>query len=217
MDLFQEFLQQSIEVKTTGKKRLYGILVEIGTDIIVVYNGEDYVYIPNTHVLKIRKYKQKEISWKEEEFSSMDHLSLRKILTNSKGVFAEINVTGSESIHGYVTSILSDYFVFYSPVYKTLFIPFRHLKSFIPYQKHQTPYSLKREKFPINPSGITVARTLNIQLEKLVGRIIILDLGLSTDKIGQLKSISGNYLELATARGETVYININHVKSVHFQ
>ncbi|WP_085992588.1 DUF2642 domain-containing protein [Oceanobacillus senegalensis] len=218
MNLLNSYIQKQIEVKLSGKKRHFGLLLEQGSDVIVIYNGEDYVYIPYMHIQKIKNADGEDIRMnKEDEIQITDHLSIRKVLTTSKGIFAEISVTDTETIHGYVTSILNDYFVFYSPVYKTMFIPFKHLKWLIPYHRHQTPYALEREKFPVKPSNITLARTLAIQLEKLKGQIIVLDLGLATDKIGQLKRISDNYLELATAREDPVLINLHHIKSVHFQ
>ncbi|RKQ37986.1 DUF2642 domain-containing protein [Oceanobacillus halophilus] len=217
MDLFEKYLQQQIEVIVSGTKRHSGILLAQGTDTIVIYNGEDYVYISNSHIQKLKKSERKKIQMTSEDEIEWNNLSIRKILTSYKGVFTEISVTDTETIHGYVTSVLNDYFVFYSPVYKTMFIPLKNIKWLIPYRSHQTPYALGNERFPVKPSNITVARTFDIQLEKLIGQIIILDLGLATDKIGQLKKITDNYLELATAREDSVYINLLHVKSVHFQ
>lgn len=218
MNLLAKYLQQTIEIEVSGKKTHYGILLEIGSDIIVIYNGVDYLYIPNMHIQKVRQHHTDDIAKDNStDIYISDQLSLRKVLINAKGLFSEIFVTGTQSIHGYITSILNDYFVFYSPVYKTMFIPFRHLKWLIPYHDHQTPYSLEKEMLPVNPSTISVARTLDVQLEKLLGQIIVIDLAPTTDKIGQLKSIKENYLELATARQDSVYLNLHHIKTVHFQ
>ncbi|WP_404451125.1 DUF2642 domain-containing protein [Virgibacillus necropolis] len=218
MDILKKYLQQTIEVEISGKKTHYGILLEIGSDILVIYNGVDFLYIPNMHIQKVKQNTEEEIAIDNAaDIQISDQLSLRKVLTNAKGLFSEIFVTGTQSIHGYVTSILNDYFVFYSPVYKTMFIPFRHLKWLIPYHDHQTPYSLEKEMLPVNPSTISVSRTLDVQLEKLIGQIIVIDLAPTTDKIGQLKTIQGKYLELATARQDTVYVNLHHIKTIHFQ
>ncbi|RLL45128.1 DUF2642 domain-containing protein [Oceanobacillus piezotolerans] len=218
MELIDPLIQQPLEVNITGNSRHHGILVDIGTDVIVLYNGDDYLYIPIKHIKKIKKDERGK-TVDNDKYLALEHLSLRKILMKSRGVFAEINVNGNENetVHGYVTNILNDYCVFYSPVYKTLYIPLHQLKWFIPYKNHQSPYTLERGMFSIFPSNLTLARTLDIQLEKLKGQIIVLDLGLSTDKIGLLKGISGNLIELATARGDSLLTNIQHIKSVHFQ
>lgn len=218
MIILKKYLQQTIEIEVSGKRLHYGILLEIGSDILVIYNGVDYLYIPNMHIQKIKQNNDIEITIDHTvDIQTNEQLSLRKVLTNAKGLFSEIFVTGMQSIHGYITSILNDYFVFYSPVYKTMFIPIRHLKWLIPYHDHQTPYSLAKEMLPVNPSTISVSRTLDVQLEKLIGQIIVIDLASTEDKIGQLKAIKGSYLELTTAREEPVYINLHHIKTVHFQ
>ncbi|RDW15509.1 DUF2642 domain-containing protein [Oceanobacillus chungangensis] len=218
MDILNKYLQQVIEIEISGKRPHIGILLEIGSDVLVIYNGIDYIYISNMHIQKVKQNVDEEITMDDGENAHIhDQISLRKVLTNAKGMFSEIFVTGQQSIHGYITSILNDYFVFYSPVYKTMYIPFRHLKWLIPYHDHQTPYSLEKEMLPVNPSALSVSRTLDIQIEKLVGQIVVIDLAPTTDKIGQLKKIKGSYLELATARQDTVYVNIHHVQTIHFQ
>ncbi|RDW16493.1 DUF2642 domain-containing protein [Oceanobacillus arenosus] len=218
MDILNKYLQQVIEIEISGKKTHIGILLDIGSDVLVIFNGIDYIYVSNMHIQKVKQNVDEEITLEDKSNVHInDQISLRKVLTSAKGMFSEIFVTGQQSIHGYITSILNDYFVFYSPVYKTMYIPFRHLKWLIPYHDNQTPYSLEKEMLPVNPSALNVSRTLDIQIKKLIGQIVVIDLASTTDKIGQLKKIQGSYLELATARQDTVYVNLHHVQTIHFQ
>lgn len=220
MQQFQSFLNENVELEISGKYRKTGLLLDIGNDVIVLFDGEDYIYISLMHVQNISKNTEDEelLTNTKNEFPILndDALSVRSILTSAKGMFAEIQVSGHQSVHGYVTAILSDYFVFYSPVYKTMFIPINHLKWLIPYLANQTPYSLTNTMLPVNPSSLTFSRSFELQLQKLVGQIVIFDLGSTPRRIGQLRSINRNFVELITAKDGLVFINIQHIKSVHF-
>jgi hypothetical protein len=223
LSALNHYVDDKVNVEISGKIMIDGILIEIGSDLIVLFNGKDYLYIPGLHVQKIKQgwseNLTREINNPGESPIYLDNnnnTSLRKILNVAKGTFVEIFVTGHQSIHGYITNILSDYFVFYSPVYKTMFIPIKHLKWLIPYIEFMTPYSLSKQDFPVNPSEIGLSRTFEIQLEKLKGKIVVFDLGLDTNKIGQLKEIKNNMVELITAREESIFLSLHHIKTVHF-
>ncbi|WP_156291660.1 DUF2642 domain-containing protein [Oceanobacillus salinisoli] len=215
---FNHYLNKQIEVKTSDDKYHTGILVDEGTDVIVLFNGEDLIYISNRHLHQVKQYLgEKNMSLDKNDIPIINHLSLRKTLNSLKGDYTAISVGNTETVHGYVTNVMTDYFVYYSPVYKTMFIPFRQLKWLIPYKSEETPYALEKEKLRIKPSHITLARTFDVQLEKLKGHIILLDFGLYADRIGQLKEVTDNFMELKAARGDSVYIHLSHIKSVHFQ
>ncbi|WP_247739268.1 hypothetical protein [Bacillus sp. 165] len=99
---------------------------------MVVFDGQRFLYIPLLHVHKIKlsDTTNGEVG-QPAGFSlseKVESISYRTILTNAKGLFTEIYVTGNQSWHGYIINVLSDYFVFYSPVYKIMFIPLHHLK-----------------------------------------------------------------------------------------
>ncbi|WP_010283311.1 hypothetical protein [Bacillus timonensis] len=222
MKHLSNFIGENIVVEISGHKQNMGILVDIGTDIIVLYtNDKDFYYIPLLHIQKIKIPKLNEMEQIENPGTTpinthTDEISLRKIINNAKGLFVEIFVTSKNSIHGYITSLMNDYFVFYSPVYKTMFIPFQHLKWLIPYSPNQTPYGLDKQNFPVNPSRITLARTFEEQVKKLQGQMVVFDLGEDKDKIGQLKQIESNVIEIVTAREESTFINTRHIKTLHF-
>lgn len=192
----------------------------MGSDLLVIFNGINFIYIPLIHVQSISADREEDVDYGQSDENPIDQantLSLRSILSNAKGLFSELQVIGNQSIHGYVTHILNDYFVFYSPVYKTMFIPINHLKWLIPYNSSQTPYALENDMLPVNPSKISLSRTFELQLQKLVGNIVVFDLGANQERIGQLKGINRNFVELITAKGETVFSHIQHIKSVHYQ
>jgi hypothetical protein len=213
------YIGKQVDIEITGKTTFVGILIDVGLDIIVLFDGKQYLYIPLLHLhnVKISSNEPIEIIHQDTQpFSDdTDTISYRKTLNNAKGIFVEIYVTGNKSIHGYITNILNDYFVFYSPVYKTLFISLHHLKWIIPYSSSLTPYTLSNEVLPVQPLGIPLSRTFEDQLKKYEGKLVVFDTGDQPDKIGLVKNIQNNIVELVTANGETLYWKLIHLKSAH--
>ncbi|GMK41089.1 hypothetical protein PCCS19_41450 [Paenibacillus sp. CCS19] len=212
-----------IDLDISGKPAtLRGKLVDMGQDILVVHNGQQFVYVPIIHLQQMRPANLQDsnnaivFEVPETPFEQAnDPISYRKTLMNAKGMFSELYITGNQSIHGYLTSVMNDFFVFYSPVYHSVIVSLTHLKYLIPYSPNVTPYTLTPEQFPLKPSPLTLARTFDQQLRKLVGEFVILDLGENPNKIGVLKNVDQNMVELATAGGSSVYLHLDHVKTIH--
>ncbi|OXB92124.1 DUF2642 domain-containing protein [Parageobacillus galactosidasius] len=219
MNHLHSLIGKQVELELSGKAMLQGILVDIGLDIIVIYNGKEYLYIPHLHIHNIRLSANPDTelsdSTPELPFDEDDMISYRKTLNNAKGRFVEIYVTGNKSIHGYVTAVLNDYFVFYSPLYKTMFISLNHLKWLTPYQTNITPYTLGNEVLPVKPTNIPLQRSLEEQLKKFEGKLIVFDLGDHPMKIGLLKQVQNDIIELVTADGKSIFWKIMHVKTIH--
>ncbi|WP_282936449.1 DUF2642 domain-containing protein [Paenibacillus sp. RC67] len=221
MTILNALLDKQVELFVSGKKTpIRGKLINLGGDILVLYNGQQFLYVPLLHLQQLTLCDEsKEDAFitvpTDLPFEDQKDISFRKILMNAKGVFTEIYTSGNQSLHGYVTSIMNDYFVFYSPVYHIVYIPMQHMKYIIPYDPNVTPYSLTQEKFPLSPSTITLARTFDQQLKKLEGQFVVLDIGENPNKIGQLKSLQNNLIELVAAGGETLFLHMDHIKTVH--
>ncbi|WP_045522586.1 hypothetical protein [Neobacillus niacini] len=218
---FVDLIGKKIEVELSGGNFHKGILVDSGLDIIVIYNNKNhsYFYIPFNHVQRL-----KETSLEEEDLNNnppaekpieTDVISFRKALTVAKGLFTQIYVTGDKSIHGYITSIMNNYFVFHSPVYKSMFISMNHVKWLIPYSPNTTPYSLDKENLPLVPISTPLARSFDEQLKRLENQLVIIDGGDQTEKIGVLQKIRNNKITLITADGERVYRNVEHIKTIN--
>lgn len=221
MNNFDNYIGEQVELTASGNINLSGILVDTGANIIVLYDGKDFLYIPLVHVhyLDFNSDDSESIaqpnqlpSWIQDN----DSISLRKILYNAKGVFSEIFVTSNQSIHGYVTNVMNDYFTFFSPVHKTMFIPLQHLKWLIPYPHNHRPYSLSNENLPLTPSAIPASRTFEEQCKRHIGKVAVFDLGKHPNKVGKLVNVQNGYVEIVIARNKTIYTNLQHIKSVQF-
>jgi hypothetical protein len=211
-----------IKLEISGNKLISGILIDIGSDLWVIYNGYDYLYIPTVHIQNWKFPKEEEIdeiiTLSDDQspiFNPNEEISLRKTLTAAKGIFTEIYVTSKQAIHGYIISIMNNYFVFYSPIYKTMFISLNHLKWLIPYTNNQRPYGLSNANLPVNPSNITFARSFEVQIEKLVGSLIVFNMGENENAMGKITGIKNNFIELTTAKGNPLFLNLQHIKTVH--
>ena len=211
-----------IKLEISGNKVLSGILIDIGSDLWVIYNGYDFLYIPIIHIQNWKFLKLDEIddiiTLSDEQspiFNHNEEISLRKTLTAAKGIFTEIYVTSKQALHGYIISIMNNYFVFYSPIYKTMFISLNHLKWLIPYTNNQRPYGLSNANLPVNPTNITFARSFEVQIDKLIGNLIVFNIGENENVIGKVQGVKNNFVELITAKEDPVYLNLHHIKTVH--
>lgn len=217
----QEFIGEIVQLELTGKKYIDGTVMDVGSDLTVVSQGSDYLYVPHLHVKSVRILNKEEI---ERDFVKQlgvpgivleENLSFRKVLTNAKGMFIELYVSGDEILHGYITSIMNNYFVFYSPIYKTMYITLNHVKWLLPYQNNQRPYGLDMKNFPVQPTSFPLARTFEVQVQKLKNELVVLNLGEENNPIGKVNGVVNNILELETARKQAIYLNLHHIKSIY--
>jgi hypothetical protein len=224
MTVFKDLIGKNIEIEISGRNFYSGILVDSGLDIVVLYVGRSqrFYYIPAVHIQRVKEAKidQNSVMYElpEEKPIKPDSssISFRGILNNAKGRFVEVFVTGNKSIHGYLTSIMNNHFVFYSPVYKTVFISMDHVKWLIPYPEHSTPYAINNQTLPAVPASIPLARSFEDQCKKLENKLVVIDGGDSSEKIGLLQKVWNNQLKLITAERDIVYRNLEHVKTIHF-
>lgn len=207
-------LNKQIKLKITGHS-FKGILTDFGNDILVLFDGQTFFYIPLLHVQKAVLVEEDNQEIKQPAvlpFSEDDSpISYRSILTNAKGLYTHIHVLGKKTLHGTIISILSDYLVLFSPVYKLIYIPLAHLKWLTLFEQNTSPYSVN----PDLPDVRSLSRSFEEQIKKFEGKIAVFDMGEDQDKIGLLKNGRGNLIELINANGETVYFKLNHVKSVY--
>ncbi|MBO9129897.1 DUF2642 domain-containing protein [Bacillus sp. 165] len=226
---FNNYLNKPIQLTVSGNKIFSGVLIDKGSDIIVIFDGKDFFYLPILHIQTISTTVHEAEHLLMNQLTDTvfkvpndlplveltDSLSLRKVLMTAKGLFVELFTTSTQTLHGYITHVMNDYFTFYSPVYQTLYIPLQHLKYLVPYDTEQTPYSLGKESLPLQPTQVKAARTFEEQLKKFIGHIVIFDLGQDYKRVGKLVQIHDKQIELVIARDETVYLNLQHVKTVH--
>ncbi|MFC0215314.1 DUF2642 domain-containing protein [Paenibacillus chartarius] len=222
MNIVRSFLNSTVELELSGRPlQIRGKLVDVAGDIIVLYAANQFIYVPSLHIQHLKPSDPVDADEASGAMppppldSTTESISYRKMLMNAKGMFVELYITGNQSIHGYLTSIMNDYFVFYSPTFHHVFISMRHVKYVIPYTSQATPYLLPKDHFPVKPSSLTLARTFEQQLKKLENQFVILDLGDNPYKIGLLRKVEDGALELITANGASVILHSEHVKTLH--
>ncbi|KHD86840.1 hypothetical protein [Heyndrickxia ginsengihumi] len=214
----EHLLNKEVEIEITGKIICTGILVDTGTDILVLFDGNEYVYIPIVHLHKIKEFsaKDRQVDFPKfkETLGNNEPISYRKILINGKGKFVKIKLSETITLHGYIVNVLNDYILFYSPIYQVILISMQHVKWLIPYPPLQTPYGLTNKTFPIKPLNNPLARSFEEQLKKYEGDLVVFNMEASSDKAGVLKNIQNNIVEIQNASGEKVFRKLSHLKCV---
>ncbi|WP_462408747.1 DUF2642 domain-containing protein [Neobacillus sp. Marseille-QA0830] len=217
---FLNLIGNHVEVEISGGHFHRGILIDSGLDIVVIYDGANnhFLYIPFAHVQRLKEItlQEEDATYDPPEKKPIDGeaISCRKIFTNAIGIFVQVYVTGNKSIHGYITSMINDYIIFHSPVYKTMFISMNHIKWMIPYPPNKSLYALDNQNLAVTPGTISAANSLVEQLKKFENQLVILDGGDNHEKVGLFQKVQNNKLMLITAEGDTVYWNLDHIKMI---
>lgn len=210
---------KQVDIEISGKVMFQGILIEKSKEMVILFNGKDFIYLPLRHIHRLNKSETTNEEILNPTIGSLvkdeQSISFRTILENAKGRFTEIYVTGDISLHGYIVSVHMDYISFYSPVFNMMLLSMHHIKWLVPYHLKTTPYTLSEEKIPTFSSIALLHACLDEQLKKYENELVVFDMGGKSTKIGQLKNISEGIAELVVANGDTVYVTLSHTQSVH--
>ncbi len=231
-----DFIGQWVNVELSGNKCFNGIIADTGSDIIVLKEYALFYYIPLIHIQRLTllthcadgegvthagESSVQSIQAEDLGTFPIEHaengISFRKILTQAKGHFLELYTSGNTTLHGYLTSIMSDYFVFHSPVYNTVYIALQHVKWLVPYPQDATPYSLPTDAISFHPVSIPVLRSFQDQCKKFEGNLVVFDCGDNPNKTGLLRHVdtTQHMVELVTANGQVFHWNLHHLKCVY--
>ena len=213
--MLSKYIGRYMDLELSGNIHVFGNLIEESLDILVLYTGEVYRYIPQRH---IKNYSfpivDEEIEGGEDP--EISETSFRKMLMNAKGLFVEILLTKEKPIYGYIVGIMNNYFIFHSPAYKTMFISMEHVKWLTVCDDEKGPYGLSKSEQLLQVSSLSWARTLEEQLKKLTNKMVILDLGQHSLDIGRIVQLKDSAIHMMNAQGEVYFVNMRHVKSFHF-
>jgi hypothetical protein len=218
MDFFKKYLGKQIVFEISGDGKHNGFLVDIGPDILVVFEEAKFLYIPLHHVYHLTLHPKPEPNRSVPQLSTEsnnEEISYLSTLSNAKGLFCEIHIADRKTMHGYMTDILTDYFIFTFPLDKIIMVPLFHLKWMSPYERNATPYSLNHEQIvPLKSTTFIPSQTFREQLKQQEGSIISLNEGLESNKIGLLQQFEKDVLELVTADEKQHYYHIQHIKNI---
>ena len=123
--MLQNLNKEIVVIELSGRKILKGSVIDSSSDIMVIYNGNMFVYIPIDHIqtLEIDYDNEDNVQQPSERptFNSQvsnKELTLTNILSHAKGIHVEISVTKNLALHGVITSVMNDYFVLSLPFTK---------------------------------------------------------------------------------------------------
>ncbi|UVI27587.1 DUF2642 domain-containing protein [Paenibacillus spongiae] len=216
MKEFQALLSQKVIIDISGKVRLSGILVDAGSDIIVLLHQERYLYIPLNHVHQVMPDLSKNEDNASAAYSPMkyenDQISLKDILRQAAGLFVELNVSGHVPLHGYMIAVQSDYLVLYSPIFKHIHISLQHLKWLIPYPANHVPYSQDSKVIAAKPLNALIPSTFGELCKNAEGKLAVFDLG---HTIGFIQQVNTGTITFVDANGNPMIWNVEHLKSLY--
>jgi hypothetical protein len=221
--IIQGLVKEVVQIEISGKKLMSGTLIDLGSDVLILFNGTDFVYIPTNHIqcLTTNLTDDFEIDVPTEfpsiimEDDDKEDLSIFKVLAKAQDEFVEIYVTGSQPLHGVITSIKDNYFVFHSPVYKTMYIALNHLKWLIPYFKNKKPYGLDDHNFLVQSNNELLASAFEGQVKNLKNKLVVFNMGEKKNHIGKINNVEDQIVEIQTARSHYIYRNIRHIQTLH--
>ncbi|NEW08383.1 hypothetical protein GK047_20510 [Paenibacillus sp. SYP-B3998] len=216
MDFLKPYLDKQIAIDIPGDSRHTGILVDVGSDFLVIWEDSKYLYVPTPHVRHLALHSKLESGTSSLQPPSNNYhasISYASTLAHAKGLFCDIYLAEHHTISGYITNIQTDYFIFFS-LNKTMLIPFSRLKWISPYDNHANPYSLDHVQLAPQRGEATWAPTFGAQLHAQEGNLISMNEGLNTHQIGLLLAFENNMLELVTANETKHYYHLQHVINI---
>ena len=220
-DIWQGDKKEYVTVSLIGDQLFKGIIFDSGSDIIVLFNGENFIYIPVSHIEYIvAETPDTEFAVPSDSpiiplDNNKKNLTFESILKEAKGINQEICIINKKYLYGTVLEVMDDYLVFFSPVYKRTYIPINHIKWLIPYTPNERPYGLSEAEFSWKQADEGFEANFEKQLAVLLNKLIVLNMGEKTHHIGKVKSINGKMLELKTAKEKRTYVNIEHIQTIH--
>lgn len=220
--IFDQVNKETVNVGFAGKVEMKGSYIDSSSEILVLFDGNDFVYIPINHIENVSVATDKEDEIQQpSSFSNAisnddkNELTLMYILTQAKNMYTEINVANKQPIHGKITDVFKDYFIFYSPIYKTMYIAIDHLKWLIPYASQQKPFNLTDEEIQVSAASQPLVDSFERQVNSMMDQLVVFNLGEKNHHIGKIMKLNGNIIELQTARSNSTYLNLQHIKTMH--
>ena len=211
-----------VKIEITGGKFLNGALIDSSSEVVVIFDGKKFVYVPFEHIQTLEKdFDNEDNIQQPTETPSIDSkinnndMTIAKILSQAKGMDVEIYVTSNKSLPGRISAIMDDYFVFQSHIYQTIFISNNHLKWLIPYSEQQLPYGLTKEELLIQTNNQQpYPSNFYLQIEQLKNKLVVINFGEKYTQIGKIKNVNRKLVELVLADSRSVYVNTPHIKTI---
>jgi len=214
-------LNETVNIEVTGKMHLQGTIIDTGSDTLVIFDGNDYKYIPVLHIQNLTFNTDSECEIEDPSESpcidseSIDgEFSLRRILMQAVNMFTEISVIGEQSLYGYISSVKDNYIVFHSPIYKTLYIMIDHLKWLIPHPDNAWVNGFNHKNFLDNPADTKLASSFEKLITDAKGKFVVVNMGESMNCIGEIQSSKEGFIEIQPARARSLYVNMHHIKTL---
>ena len=89
------------------------------------------------------------------------------------------------------------------------------MKWLIPYAQNEKPYGLDNHSVSLQPNNDSLASTFEVQVEKFKNKIVVFNTGGNKSFIGKINKVEDQIVEIQTARTNSIYLNLHHIKTIH--
>lgn len=214
MSILKNYLDKEIMFELSGCGKRDALLIEVGQEVIVLYDNNKYMYVPLTHIQSVQEtIKKSNFASSRASAEKTGKLTLDYVLQKAIGLYVEVRLDKSLLLQGTITQLCTDYFQFQSLIHGKLSIPYAHWKWISP---------LDGEHLSLLPpstvSGMKTAtppiQTFEELLHAARGKYVTFDLGISPDKCGILSKVQSPVVELITTDSTKLVYPIEHIRSL---
>ncbi|AZN42683.1 hypothetical protein [Paenibacillus albus] len=217
MNELRSYINDKACIEVTGNRTVVGKLIDAGIDLLVMFDGQRYVYLPLSHVHSVKKTQKSEDDQYDvnaiPQVVQVEKITVAKVLKEATGLFVEIFVSGNKPDHGYLRSVKKDYLILHSPIYNTIYIALDHLKWLIPYPVNHVPFAKSDSK--LMPTAITTATTFDELLNTEVGNLVCIDFGSPSERIGVISDVNNGIINFVDVEGSNTLILSRHIKTIY--
>ncbi|MFC4811362.1 hypothetical protein [Paenibacillus sp. GCM10023250] len=215
---WKKWIGMRVSADMTGKRSVEGIVIEAGADLLVMHDGERFVYMPLAHVQRVREAPVGEEAEAQAPAPAYrgEVASMERMLKAAEGRYVELQVGGSV-LEGFVTAVRPDYLQIYTPLYPGLSIALKHVKWLVPHPAAYDPYP----GAAIGASAKAVAgrqqpaESFREQVKLAEGRLALINVGGPAEIAGMVRQAGRGMVEIGDAGGESAYYMLDHLKSLY--
>lgn len=215
MQTLKTYLGKEVIVELSGERKRSGMLIDCGPDVLVIYEDTKYLYIPAAHIQHMEVSSKKNSEYAQpphKKARSDDSLSFAKIVQEAQGLLTELCLAERQSVYGHIAHVRDDYIVFHSPVHQTLLIPIFHIKWLSPYEGGLLSCG-EPGLAAADTSADSYAVSFEDQIRSYEGKVVMLDFGLKSNRLGTLEKVENHTLAFVTPDQKWQYFHISHVKN----
>ena len=221
--IIQGLVQEIVRFEITGKKMVSGTLIDVGSDMIVLFNGMDFMYIPLDHIRNFETDRDNENNVQAPTelpsivaVDNQDELSFEKVLGTSEretsrdfcvrpSIFAWNDHSHYEQLHCLPIPHLQN----------DVHIPKIISNGSFPSPRAINYMGRNTTSFSPQATNETFASSFDKQVEKYINKFVVLNINERESFIGIINNVEDQIVSFNQQKHPPVYLNMRHIKTFH--